>query len=92
KSMQNENVAVHPVIFYNIMDLVGITQWQVILNKDEFTFLIAGKREPGIENKIIELLNEALSKINVKPPRISIRYSDLQRNSRGKLSLIINNL
>lgn len=92
KSIQNENIAVHPVIFYNIMDLVGITQWQVILNKDEFTFVIAGKKGPEIENNIIELLNQALLKMDIKPPRISIRYSDLQRNSRGKLSLIINNL
>lgn len=93
KSRDNKNVAIHPVIFYNIMDRVDITQWQVFLNKDEFIFSVIGNRKEEVENKIVELTEQALLRSDIKPPAIKVQYvNELQRNSRGKLLLIINNL
>ncbi len=92
-SRDNKKVAVHPVIFSNIMDHAGVTRWQVILEKEQFTFLITGvdvsKVTPIIDNE----MKEAFEKLNIQLPHINIQsVGELPKTTRGKLTLIINKL
>lgn len=92
-SRDNKKVALHPAVFSNIMDHAGVTRWQVILEKEQFTFLITGteasKVTPIIENE----MKEAFEKLNIQLPHLNIQsVSELPKTTRGKLTLIVNKL
>lgn len=92
-SRDNKKVAVHPAIFSNIMDHAGVTRWQVILEKEQFTFLITATGITEITPIIENEMKEAFDKLNIQLPHLNIRpVSELPKTTRGKLTLIVNKL
>ena len=92
-SKDNKRIAVHPALFSNIMDYAGVTRWQVILEKEQFTFLIITAEVTEITSVINNKMKEAFDRLNVQLPHLNIQpVSELPKTTRGKLTLIVNKL
>lgn len=87
-SRQGKQVAVHPVLFYDVMDRAGAGNWQVRIKKGKFIFSITGNRAEGVDQAIVELMRAALLRMDVEPPAITVRHVDELARSSHKLMLI----
>lgn len=83
-------VAIEPLIFNRIMDILPISGWQVIQEPDDgLTVLLSGTRD-GVSDQIItdQLVQELIAH-GVRAPRVTLqRVSAIPKTSAGKAPLI----
>ncbi len=87
-SRQGKRVAVHPVLFYDVMDRAGVKHWQVRIIKGEFIFSITEDKKEDIERAVVQMMQAALLRMDVEPPAITVRHVDELARSSHKLMLI----
>jgi hypothetical protein len=86
-------VAVHPLVFYRVMDTVSASGWQVVLERDGLQVLLSGGQEGLSEETLINALQQALAKQGAIIPRIHTQcIAAIPRNASGKAPLIVSRL
>jgi len=89
-SPTGDRVAVQPLVFNRIMDILPISGWQVIQEADDgLTVLLSGVRSGLADEALVDQLTRALVEQNVRAPRITIqRVAAIPKTASGKAPLI----
>jgi phenylacetate-CoA ligase len=86
-------VAVHPLVFYRVMETLPASGWQVVQERDGLRVLLSGGQEGLSEETLINALQQALVEQGVMVPLIHIqRVAAIPRNASGKAPLIVSRL
>jgi hypothetical protein len=82
-------VAVHPIVFHQVMDTVPASGWQVVQEADEIKVLLSGVREGVEDQRLIDSLRKALKAQGVVVPPLKVpRVLALPRTAAGKAPLV----
>jgi phenylacetate-coenzyme A ligase PaaK-like adenylate-forming protein len=83
-------VAVHPLVFYRVMETVPVSGWQVIQEHDSLRVLLSGAQAGWSEETLLEALRQALTEQGVIVPHLHIQpVVAIPRNASGKAPLIV---
>ena len=86
-------VAVQPLVFSQVMDMVPVSGWQVVRDKDGLHVLLSGVRSEFEDGKLADALQHALVEQGAVVPPIHVqRVSAIPRTVNGKAPLIKSNL
>lgn len=89
-AQSGEPVAVQPLVFNRIMDILPVSGWQVVQAADNgLTVLLSGGRD-GLSNEaLIEKVTQALVAEGVRDPRVTVQQvPSIPKNASGKTPLI----
>ncbi|MEK7786981.1 MAG: phenylacetate--CoA ligase family protein, partial [Chloroflexota bacterium] len=83
-------VAVQPLVFNRIMDILPANGWQVIQEADDgLTVLLSGARDGLVEASLVDSLRQALTAQDVHVSSIQVqRVSVIPKTTSGKAPLI----
>jgi phenylacetate-coenzyme A ligase PaaK-like adenylate-forming protein len=83
-------VAIRPLVFNRIMDLLPVSGWQVIQEDDDgLTVLLSGAREGVSEAAVTAALSQALTENGAAVPRLDLkRVTAIPKTAAGKAPLI----
>jgi len=82
-------VAVHPIVFHQVMDTVPASGWQVVQESDEIKVLLSGVREGFEDGKLADALRQALAVQGVIVPPVKVQQvSAIPRTAAGKAPLV----
>jgi hypothetical protein len=83
-------VAVQPLVFNRIMDIVPVGGWQVVQQADDgLMVLITGMRNGLTDEVLIEKLARSLSQEGVRVPYIKVQHvTAIPKTEAGKAPLI----
>ena len=89
-SPASDRVAVQPLVFNRIMDILPISGWQVIQEADDgLTVLLSGVRSGLADEAVVDQLTRALVEQNVRAPRITIqRVAAIPKTASGKAGAV----
>lgn len=86
-------VAVHPIVFHDVMDLAPARGWQVVQEPDGLDVLLAGPPGNFSDDELIQKLQTALAAQGVVVPPITVRRVEaIPRAALGKAPLIKSHL
>jgi len=92
-STQGGQVAVHPNVFHDLMDLVPASGWQVVQQPGGLEVLLMGAREDFANDTLVQRLQQALIAQGAVVPPISVhRVETIPRAALGKTPLIKSNM
>ncbi len=83
-------VAVHPVVFYRILDAIPVSGWQVVQNGDMLYLRLSG--DPGGINEpsLVNRVKQALERQNAVSPAIAVEWlAGVERGTTGKAPRIV---
>ena len=83
-------VAVQPLVFNRIMDIVPVGGWQVVQQADDgLIVLITGMRNGLTDEALLEKLSGSLRQEGVRPPYIKVQHmTAIPKSEAGKAPLI----
>jgi putative adenylate-forming enzyme len=83
-------VAIRPLVFNRIMDLLPVSGWQVIQEADDgLTVLLSGARDGVSEAAVMTALSRALAENGASVPRLDVkRVPAIPKTAAGKAPLI----
>lgn len=82
-------VAVHPIVFHQVMDTISTSGWQLVQSDHELTLFLSGSRESNEDGKLVSKLKQALTTQGVEIPQISVQYvAAIPKTASGKAPLI----
>jgi putative adenylate-forming enzyme len=83
-------VAVQPLVFNRVMDILPVSGWQVAQEADDtLTVLLSGVRDDLTDESLANTLRQALAAQGARAPRIQIRrVPAIPKNVSGKAPLI----
>ncbi len=84
--LTRERVAVRPLVFNRVMDILSISGWQVVQEADDgLTVLVSGSSDEIADEKIGESLARELAAEGVHVPRIQVQHvAAIPKASSGK--------
>ncbi len=84
------NVAVQPLVFNRVMDIVPITTWQLTQEPDDrLTLLVSGPRDGFSTETVVSHLNQSLKEQGVRVPSIQVQVVPaIPKTNAGKTPLI----
>ncbi|MCL6526347.1 MAG: hypothetical protein K6T57_05625 [Thermaceae bacterium] len=86
-------VAVHPNVFHDLMDLVPASGWQVVQQPGGLEVLLMGVREGFAHDTLVQRIQQALIAQGAVVPPISVhRMEAIPRAALGKAPLIKSNM
>jgi putative adenylate-forming enzyme len=88
--LNGAQVAVPPLVFNRVMDILPISGWQVIQEEDDsLTVLLSGLQNGFTGKTLAETLSRQLADEGVRVPRIQVqRVEEIPKASSGKTSQI----
>lgn len=88
-ALAGETVAIHPIVFHDVMDLVPAGGWQVVFGSDALTVLVSGV-SPGFSDEgLARRVRAALeARGATSPPVLVRRVEAIPREALGKAPLI----
>jgi len=83
-------VAVQPLVFNRVMDILPVSGWQIMQGADDgLTVLLSGVREGLVDAVLADSLKEALTAQGVHTPSIQVqRVAVIPKTTSGKTPLI----
>lgn len=82
-------VAVHPLVFHQILDTAPASGWQVVQTRDGLRVVLSGVRPGYGDERLVEELRSALGAQGVSVPPITVeRVAAIPRGATGKAPLI----
>lgn len=88
-----EATAVHPVVFYRILDAEPVIGWQVVQEDARLCLYLSGDASLANEVDLIARVQAALERQGVVPPQIVIEWrQNVTRGTTGKASRIVSRL
>lgn len=83
-------VAVHPMVFYRILDATPVHSWQVIQEPNRLCLRLTGE-DAGLDDRgIANHVGQALERQNAIPPSIDVQWiTGVQRGVTGKAARIV---
>ena len=82
-------VAVHPITFHHVLDLLPVSGWQVVQEQDGLRVLLSGMLNGANDSRIVDAITRNLTAQNVLAPQISVQHVDvIPKNATGKAPLI----
>ena len=89
--VQGGTVAVHPMVFYRIMDALPVATWQVVRESPTtLTLRLNGAGKQIQEPALVKTVSTALEQLNAVAPAITVqRETGIERNAGGKVKRII---
>jgi phenylacetate-CoA ligase len=82
-------IAVQPLVFTRVMDIVPASGWQLVQEADGLTVLVSGLPTAYADDRILNRLTEELTAQGVRIPRIQIHRVDaIPKSTAGKAPLI----
>ncbi|HSM54951.1 MAG TPA: AMP-binding protein [Candidatus Sulfomarinibacteraceae bacterium] len=88
---QGGTVAVHPMVFYRILDATPAAGWQVVQDsRSSLVLRLNGAGDQVHEPSLVGAVSDALEQLNAVVPAIAVeRTPKLERNTTGKAKRII---
>ncbi len=87
---RGETVAVHPMIFYRILDALPVKGWKVIQEDDRLCLQLNGKAHQVSEQALVIAVRDALAQLNAVVPEVVVTWvPDVERGSTGKVVRIV---
>ncbi len=85
-----DRVAVPPLVFNRVMDILPVSGWQIAQAADDsLTVLLSGVRDGLVDAALVDTLREALTTQGVHAPSIQVqRVSVIPKTTSGKAPLI----
>ena len=89
-SQTGDRVAIQPLIFNRIMDILPVSGWQVIQDADDgLTVLVSGVRDGLLDTTVEDQLAREIAAHGARVPRITVqRVPVIPKTSSGKAPLI----
>ena len=82
-------VAVHPMVFYRILDAAPVAGWQVAHTADGLCLRLSGDQGAVDEPQLVASVRRALALQNIAPPPITVQWrADVPRGATGKAARI----
>ena len=83
------NVAIQPLVFNRVMDIVPASGWQIVQNSDGLTVLLSNVPESFSDNVLVNRLTQELAAQGVHVPLIQVQHvTAIPKNAAGKAPLI----
>ena len=88
--MTTGRVAIQPVVFNRIMDVLPVSGWQIVQEPDEsLTVLLSGVRGELVTKTLIDKLNLSLAEQGAYVPKIAVQtVATIPKSASGKAPLI----
>ena len=84
------SVAVHPMVFYRILDATPVSGWQVVQHGDRLHLRLTGDATRVDERALIESISSALTRQHAIPPVIEVEWqAEVARGTSGKAARIV---
>jgi putative adenylate-forming enzyme len=82
-------VKVHPHTFHQILDVMPVSEWQIIRDTDELRILLNSPPNEWVDAELVDRLGRKLEKQGAIIPPITVQHvSEIPRNQTGKASRI----
>ena len=83
-------VAVQPLVFHRILDLLPVSAWQVVQDApDRLTVLLSGSANGMSEAALVQRVKEALAAEGAREPEVSVQQrAEIPKSASGKAPLI----
>jgi phenylacetate-coenzyme A ligase PaaK-like adenylate-forming protein len=87
------SVAVHPMLFYRILDAAPVAGWQVVQEPDRLRLCLSGQAERVCEESVMTAVRQALERQGALPPPLVVEWQQaVARGKTGKASRITSRL
>lgn len=87
--VEGGSVTVHPLVFYNLMDVLGVGGWQVVQDAYGLRVLLCGVHEELDEKNLVVSIEQALVKQGAIVPEVKVQQVPfIPKNTSGKTPLI----
>lgn len=91
--ISGENVNVHPIVFFSIMDTLPVSGWQVLQDDDGLYLLLSGVHGTLDEAGLANTVRQALAKQGAVIPHVEVRQvPSIPQAASGKTPLVKSNL
>lgn len=88
-AMAGGEVAINPLVFHHLLDVVPASGWQIAQEDDGLKVLLSGLREDKAPKRLVDALRQALAAQGAVVPPIEVRVvSAIPRTASGKAPLI----
>ena len=67
-------MAVHPMIFYRILDAIPVAGWQVVQERDRLCLQLSGPMDGADEQTLVATVRLALMRQGVRMPPITVEW------------------
>jgi phenylacetate-CoA ligase len=85
-----EQVAVHPMVFYRILDALPVQNWQVRQERGDLNLVLSGGRQGVNEQELIDSIQQALLRLHADLPAVRVTWkSNVMRGLTGKARRIV---
>ncbi|MEP7356358.1 MAG: phenylacetate--CoA ligase family protein, partial [Anaerolineales bacterium] len=83
-------IAVEPLVFNRVMDIVPVTSWQLAQDSaDRLTLLVSGPRDGFVAESVVDQLNQTLTQQGVSVPSIQVLVVPaIPKTQAGKAPLV----
>ncbi len=82
-------VAVQPITFHHVMELLPVSAWQIVQENDGLKVLLKGTHIGFSDEAVVEALRHVLREQGVMPSTIDVQHVEvIQRGAAGKAPLI----
>ena len=89
----SEPVAVQPLRFYEVMEILPASGWQVIHEEQGLCVLLTGVRDPSLGESLRGKIERMLEQEGALVPPVRVRLADaLERGATGKAPLILSRI
>ncbi|MEX1021165.1 MAG: AMP-binding protein [Litorilinea sp.] len=86
----DHEIAVHPMVFYRILDATPVHGWQVIHTPDKLCLHLTGEPAKVDAPALIATVKQALAQLGAVPPPIEVEWSSsVARGTTGKAARIV---
>ena len=89
-SRSGGTIAVHPMVFYRILDATSISSWQVVQDGSILRLRLTGDAHTIQEQRIVNIVQSTLEQQNIVCPAIVVEWvSEAERGLTGKIARIL---
>ncbi len=84
-------VAIQPLVFNRVMDILPVTGWQVIQEPDDgLIVLLSGARNAAADETLVDQLTRSLAEHGARVPRIQMQHVPaIPKTAAGKAPLVL---
>jgi phenylacetate-coenzyme A ligase PaaK-like adenylate-forming protein len=83
-------VAVHPMVFYRILDAIPVTGWQVVQEGETLSLRLTGSPKGVDTQALVNSVRDALARLTALVPEIHVEWiPEMERGRTGKAAHIV---
>lgn len=92
-SLTGGTVAVHPMVFYRILDATPVSSWQVVQEDGMLSLRLSGDTGGVHVQGLVNVVQDALARQNIVRPAITVKWlAGVERGKSGKAPRIVSKL